>query len=591
MLPALPAGASAPAARPAAPQRRRRDAARAADRARRATAGALAVAPASVLRGQVAVVSGSLPAADGGRTVVAAGASAPRRSWSTVAQRRRRGRRQLHDHLAAEPRAASSRCASSAPAATPTTASAALTRDARGRTLLGLRAGHRHLVRAGLLRPAHGLRRDADAHIVGVADRTLPCGTPVSVSYDGRPLTLPVIDRGPYGSGATLDLTQRAAQELGVTETVPVGMLALERPGDRADELASRRARGRDAARPAPPARRASPAARPRRQLSAAARAARAARARAQLSSIRGDAAADRARRAARPPSGPSSSRRRAQLPAEVRIVDPEGAPTIDADGAARSVQAAELTIPAGCARGAVVAGDARAPRAHLLALPRAQLARPDPRPLQRARARGRAAVPAVRADRLRPARVRAGRGPRHRALADPPRRARLAPPGPAAATCRSTCAGCRGTAAGYQAIHVEVAVLSFYPAIANASRTGLYARDPVGDPRDSSRTASCARWRGWISRSRGPAASATRGGAASVAVVRAAQLRAVVARVDAPHRARARAHHQRLGRRARRALVADALEHVAVGDAGRGEEAVVAGDEVVDGRAPASRS
>ncbi len=37
---------------------------------------------------------------------------------------------------------------------------------------------------------------------------------------------------------------------------------------------------------------------------------------------------------------------RRARLPAEVRIVDPEGAPTIDADGAARSVQAAELTIP-----------------------------------------------------------------------------------------------------------------------------------------------------------------------------------------------------------------------------------------------------
>jgi hypothetical protein len=38
---------------------------------------------------------------------------------------------------------------------------------------------------------------------------------------------------------------------------------------------------------------------------------------------------------------------RRAQLPADVHIVDPEGAPTIDADGAARSVQAAELTIPA----------------------------------------------------------------------------------------------------------------------------------------------------------------------------------------------------------------------------------------------------
>src|SRR3984957_16148934 len=38
---------------------------------------------------------------------------------------------------------------------------------------------------------------------------------------------------------------------------------------------------------------------------------------------------------------------KRTQLPAEVRIVDPEGAPTIDEDGAATSVQAAELTIPA----------------------------------------------------------------------------------------------------------------------------------------------------------------------------------------------------------------------------------------------------
>ena len=40
------------------------------------------------------------------------------------------------------------------------------------------------------------------------------------------------------------------------------------------------------------------------------------------------------------------SVRRRARLPAEVEIVDPEGAPTIDADGAARSVQAAELRMP-----------------------------------------------------------------------------------------------------------------------------------------------------------------------------------------------------------------------------------------------------
>ena len=66
--------------------------------------------------------------------------------------------------------------------------------------------------------------------IVGLADRTLPCGTPVSLTYNGVTLTVPVIDRGPYANGATLDLTHAAAQELGVTETVPVGMLVLSGP-------------------------------------------------------------------------------------------------------------------------------------------------------------------------------------------------------------------------------------------------------------------------------------------------------------------------------------------------------------------------
>ncbi len=57
---------------------------------------------------------------------------------------------------------------------------------------------------------------------VGVAHRTLPCGTLVSVRYRGRRLTLPVIDRGPYGSGAEWDLTSEAARALGIAETVRV---------------------------------------------------------------------------------------------------------------------------------------------------------------------------------------------------------------------------------------------------------------------------------------------------------------------------------------------------------------------------------
>jgi rare lipoprotein A len=58
--------------------------------------------------------------------------------------------------------------------------------------------------------------------IVGVANRTLPCGTLVSVTYAGHSLTVPVLDRGPYSHHASWDLTAGAAQALGITETVRI---------------------------------------------------------------------------------------------------------------------------------------------------------------------------------------------------------------------------------------------------------------------------------------------------------------------------------------------------------------------------------
>jgi rare lipoprotein A (peptidoglycan hydrolase) len=58
--------------------------------------------------------------------------------------------------------------------------------------------------------------------IVGVASRTLPCGTLVLVNYKSHRLTVPVIDRGPYANGATWDLTWGAASALTITETVRV---------------------------------------------------------------------------------------------------------------------------------------------------------------------------------------------------------------------------------------------------------------------------------------------------------------------------------------------------------------------------------
>ena len=59
--------------------------------------------------------------------------------------------------------------------------------------------------------------------VVGVANRTLPCGTLVKVVYGSHTVTLPVLDRGPYGSiGADWDLTAAAAEALDITETVRI---------------------------------------------------------------------------------------------------------------------------------------------------------------------------------------------------------------------------------------------------------------------------------------------------------------------------------------------------------------------------------
>jgi rare lipoprotein A (peptidoglycan hydrolase) len=51
--------------------------------------------------------------------------------------------------------------------------------------------------------------------LVGVAHRTLPCGTLVTFRYNGRTVTAPVIDRGPYVAGRTWDLSKGLCTLLG----------------------------------------------------------------------------------------------------------------------------------------------------------------------------------------------------------------------------------------------------------------------------------------------------------------------------------------------------------------------------------------
>jgi rare lipoprotein A len=50
---------------------------------------------------------------------------------------------------------------------------------------------------------------------MGVANKTLPCGTKVKLRYRGRTVTVPVIDRGPYVAGRDYDLTEAVKKKLG----------------------------------------------------------------------------------------------------------------------------------------------------------------------------------------------------------------------------------------------------------------------------------------------------------------------------------------------------------------------------------------
>jgi rare lipoprotein A len=49
---------------------------------------------------------------------------------------------------------------------------------------------------------------------LGVANKTLPCGTRVTLRYRGRTLRVPVIDRGPFAGNREFDLTAATKRRL-----------------------------------------------------------------------------------------------------------------------------------------------------------------------------------------------------------------------------------------------------------------------------------------------------------------------------------------------------------------------------------------
>ena len=66
--------------------------------------------------------------------------------------------------------------------------------------------------------------------MLGVAHRRLPCGTLVALTYKGRELTVPVIDRGPFSSRYSWDLTQATADALGFASSGAIGYTRVK-PG------------------------------------------------------------------------------------------------------------------------------------------------------------------------------------------------------------------------------------------------------------------------------------------------------------------------------------------------------------------------
>src|SRR5436309_5401355 len=58
-----------------------------------------------------------------------------------------------------------------------------------------------------------------DSNVVGVANKTMPCGSRVRLRYGGRTVTARVVDRGPYVAGREFDLTAATKQKIGFGST------------------------------------------------------------------------------------------------------------------------------------------------------------------------------------------------------------------------------------------------------------------------------------------------------------------------------------------------------------------------------------
>lgn len=71
---------------------------------------------------------------------------------------------------------------------------------------------------------AHGLPIQFLPDTWGVAHKSLPCGTMVTLTHGANTVSVPVVDRGPYIAGREFDLSPRVRAALGCTDLCTVRM-------------------------------------------------------------------------------------------------------------------------------------------------------------------------------------------------------------------------------------------------------------------------------------------------------------------------------------------------------------------------------
>jgi hypothetical protein len=178
--------------------------------------------------GQVLHVSGTVPSGDGGNTVALEQLGAQDGDWTAVAHAK--SSHSNHFKLSFQPTTVGHLAFA---AIVESAAAAGLSAGpAAGVPVLDVDIVHSYVATfygPGLWGNAVACRHKG--HLVklkpstlGVASHTnVACGTKVTFYYRGKEITVPVIDREGNNSIGTWDLTEKTAEDLGITETVTVG--------------------------------------------------------------------------------------------------------------------------------------------------------------------------------------------------------------------------------------------------------------------------------------------------------------------------------------------------------------------------------